>query len=78
MGQKAQKIKALQRFSPARVRFSHPAPTNQRVTVVSATDLFRNRGATGGTRINPSDKVAANKKYSPRFLLSMTPTVVQQ
>ena len=36
-----------------------------------------NRGATGGTRINSSDKVAANKAYSPRFLRSMTPTVIQ-
>src|SRR5262249_39516889 len=26
-----------------------------------------NRGATGDTRINSSDKVAANKTYSPRF-----------
>jgi hypothetical protein len=60
------------------VRISHPAPPNQRVTVVSATDLFRNRGATRGTRINPGDKVAANKKYSQRFLLSMIPTVVQR
>src|SRR5262249_26270835 len=37
-----------------------------------------NRGAAGGTRISSSDKVAANKTYSPRFLLSMTPTVVRQ
>src|SRR5262249_40958796 len=60
------------------VQISHPAPTNQRVTVVSAIDLSRNRGTAGGTRVSSSDKVAANKTYSPRFLLSMTPTVVQQ
>ena len=37
-----------------------------------------NRGATGGTRINSSDKVAANKTYLPPFLRSMTPTVIMQ
>ena len=44
----------------------------------SATNLSRNRGATGGAHINSSDKLAANKTYPPRFLLSKTPTVVQQ
>src|SRR5215471_8275259 len=44
----------------------------------SATNLSRNRGATGALRINSSDRVAANKTYSPRFLPSMIPTVIKQ
>src|SRR6516165_6475924 len=32
------------------VQISHPAPTNQRVTVVSATDLFRRTAARPGAR----------------------------
>src|SRR5262245_24772920 len=61
------------------VQISHPAPTIEELCGFFRDRSFpENRGAPGGTRINSSDRVAANKKYSPRFLLSMTPTVVQQ